>query len=171
MQVAAKQAAVALESVLNREAAEASQQELARERDHLRLLLEVSNAVAAKIDTRELFSAISVCLREALNVEYASLTLFDPDTNHLRRHSLDFPGGSGLLQEDAIIPIEGATAGEAFSKGTRLNVFPIVMPALRDRPEDIPPLVRYFAQQAARRMGKRITTIRSETMDGLVRYG
>jgi formate hydrogenlyase transcriptional activator len=118
MQVAARQAAVVLESVLNREAAEASQQELARERDHLRLLLEVNNAVAAKLDTRELFSAISVYLREALNVEYASLTLFDPETNHLRRHSLDFPGGSGRLQEDAIIPIEGTTAGEAFSKGT-----------------------------------------------------
>jgi len=52
----------------------------------------------------------------------------------------------------------------------RLNVFPIALPPLRDRPEDIPLLVRYFADQVARRMGKRITAIPSETMDALVRY-
>jgi formate hydrogenlyase transcriptional activator len=118
MQVVARQVAVALENVLSHESATASQQELACERDHLRLLLRVSNAVAAKLDTRELFSAISVCLREALDIEYSSLTLYEPETNRLRRHSLDFPGGSGLLRENAVIPIEGTTVGEAFSKGT-----------------------------------------------------
>ena len=38
----------------------------------------------------------------------------------------------------------------------RLNVFPIVSPPLRDAQEDIPPLVRYFAQKFATRMNKRI---------------
>ena len=52
----------------------------------------------------------------------------------------------------------------------RLNVFPIVMPPLRDRREDIPMLVRYFVQQVAQRMGRRIETIPSETMEDLVRY-
>jgi len=52
----------------------------------------------------------------------------------------------------------------------RLNVFPIVMPPLRERREDIPKLVRYFVQQVAQRMGKRIETIHSETMEALVRY-
>lgn len=117
MQLAARQTAVILESLLNREAAALSQQELARERDHLKLLLQVTNAVADKLDTRELFAAISACLREALNVEYASLTLFDPETNSLRRHSLDFPGGGGSLTENAIIPIEGTTVGQAFTRG------------------------------------------------------
>jgi formate hydrogenlyase transcriptional activator len=116
MQIAARQAAAVLESVLSHESSVASQLELSRERDHLRLLLQVSTAVADKLDTRELFSAISACLREALNVEYASLTLFDSQNNCMRRHSLDFPGSGGLLQENAVIPIENTVVGEAFTK-------------------------------------------------------
>ena len=52
----------------------------------------------------------------------------------------------------------------------RLNVFPITVPPLRDRREDIPMLVRHFAQQFARRMKKSIETIPSETMEALTRY-
>jgi formate hydrogenlyase transcriptional activator len=52
----------------------------------------------------------------------------------------------------------------------RLNVFPIINPALRDRREDIEPLVRYFTQKFARRMNKRIDSIPTATMDALTRY-
>ena len=52
----------------------------------------------------------------------------------------------------------------------RLKVFPIDVPPLRDRREDIPLLVRYFANKYARRMGKQIESIPSETMDALSRY-
>lgn len=52
----------------------------------------------------------------------------------------------------------------------RLNVFPLVIPPLRDRTDDIPPLVRHFTQKFARRMGRRITTIPAAVMEALVRY-
>ena len=52
----------------------------------------------------------------------------------------------------------------------RLNVFPVAMPPLRERPDDIPRLVRHFTQQFARRMGRRIETIPSAVMDALVHY-
>jgi formate hydrogenlyase transcriptional activator len=52
----------------------------------------------------------------------------------------------------------------------RLHVFPIIVPPLRERQEDIPMLVRYFAQRYATRMKKPIETIPAKTMDRLARY-
>jgi formate hydrogenlyase transcriptional activator len=52
----------------------------------------------------------------------------------------------------------------------RLNVFPLVLPPLRERSDDIPHLVRHFTQQFARRMGRRIETIPAAVMEALVRY-
>jgi formate hydrogenlyase transcriptional activator len=52
----------------------------------------------------------------------------------------------------------------------RLNVFPIEIPPLRARSEDIPLLVRHFVQQFAARMGKTIETIPADAMDALTGY-
>jgi formate hydrogenlyase transcriptional activator len=52
----------------------------------------------------------------------------------------------------------------------RLNVFPIDLPPLRERTEDIPPLVRHFVAHHARNVGRRIDAISPDVIDTLVRY-
>ncbi len=52
----------------------------------------------------------------------------------------------------------------------RLNVFPIEIPPLRDRPEDIPILVWTFVKELSKRMGKKIQSIPRKDMTGLVSY-
>ena len=52
----------------------------------------------------------------------------------------------------------------------RLNVFPIRMPPLRERREDIPPLVEHFVRKCAARMNKSITSIPAKTMERLVQW-
>jgi PAS domain S-box-containing protein len=52
----------------------------------------------------------------------------------------------------------------------RLNVFPVALPPLRERPEDIPVLVHYFVSRFAAKLGRKLTRVPAETMQRLVAY-
>src|SRR5262249_57253270 len=52
----------------------------------------------------------------------------------------------------------------------RLNVFPVHVPALRERPEDIPPLVAHFAEKYGTRFGNKISRIDRRALDTLQAY-
>ena len=113
-----QQVAVAVENVLNREAAEAYEQQLARERDRLRMLLDLNNAVVANLDAGRLFYAISACLKGSFRMEYASLGIYDPELDGFRLHALDFPATRGLIQENAVVPVNGSPSGYVMKHGT-----------------------------------------------------
>lgn len=68
--------------------------------------------------------------------------------------------------------LEEAIADSKFRKDLyyRLNVFPITVPPLRQRREDIPLMVEAFVERYARKMGKLITSIPKETMKALQDY-
>jgi len=52
----------------------------------------------------------------------------------------------------------------------RLNIFPLTVPALRDRVEDIPILVRYYVEEYARRMNRKIKEVPAAAMEAFSRY-
>jgi formate hydrogenlyase transcriptional activator len=111
----ARQVAVALDNALNFEQAESVQQQLKQERDRLSLVLEVNNAVVSMLDLHELLNAVSASLRRLVPHEYASLSLYDPETQRLQIHALDFPISKGLLQEGLSVPVEGSPTGRALT--------------------------------------------------------
>ncbi len=116
MQQVGRQVAVAVENVLNREAAEASRHDLERQRDRFSLLLRMTNTIASTLDLREVFQAVSLCLREMIPQDYASVILCDGHTQRVRLHALDFPDNEGALTEGTLSDVTGSLAGLAFER-------------------------------------------------------
>ena len=94
---------------------EPAEQRLTRERDRLQLLLDVNNSIASYLDLRDLFKAISRCLRQVIHHNAAALTLYDPDSGQLRIHTLDVERALGSVVEGELLPIEGNPTGLAFA--------------------------------------------------------
>jgi formate hydrogenlyase transcriptional activator len=99
MQQVAKQVAVAVDNVLHQQSSLAAQQQLRQERDHLRLLLEVNNAIVSHLDLGELFPAVSACLRRVVQHDGASLVLYDEQTRLYRVHVLLFANNESWIEE------------------------------------------------------------------------
>jgi len=116
MQQIGRQVAVAVENVLNREAAAAARQDVERQRDRFSLLLRMTNTMVSKLDLRDVFSAVSLCLREMVPQEYASLILCDGKNGRVRLHALDFPENRGALTEGAVSDVAGSLAGLALER-------------------------------------------------------
>ena len=113
MRQAVKQVAVAVDNALHFEEAGEARRELTAERDRLRLLLEVNNAVVKHLDLHELLAAVSASLRAVLHHEFISLSLYDPAREELRVHVLDFAEGKGLVREGISMRVEDAPSGLA----------------------------------------------------------
>jgi formate hydrogenlyase transcriptional activator len=111
----ASQVAVAVENALNHRQAEALQKQLRQERDRLKLLLAVNNAVVSSLALPQLFRAIPASVRSAMQCDATCLSL--PEGDNLRIHGLDFPRGKGFMREEMAVMIEESSAGQAFRTG------------------------------------------------------
>jgi formate hydrogenlyase transcriptional activator len=94
---------------LNSQDASTLQREVARERDRLKLLLDVNNAVVSNLSLTELFKVIPSSVRLAMQCDGACLSLPDLKNQQLEIHGLDFREGRGFLQEEMRLPIEGSS--------------------------------------------------------------
>ncbi|WP_321475456.1 sigma 54-interacting transcriptional regulator [uncultured Paludibaculum sp.] len=96
----------------------------------------------------------------------------------LQEHEFERLGGTKTLKVNVrLVAATHRNLQQMVADGTfrmdlfyRLNVFPVVLPPLRTRRDDIPLLVRHFVQKFARRMGRTIERIPSEIMEALMRY-
>jgi formate hydrogenlyase transcriptional activator len=105
-QLVATQIAVAVDNAFHSEEAQLYQQQLARERDTLRLMLDVNNAVASHLDLRQMLEATTKSLQRVMQFACVSVFLYESDRNSLRLRLLDFPGGRGLIDEDVEISLQ-----------------------------------------------------------------
>jgi formate hydrogenlyase transcriptional activator len=96
----------------------------------------------------------------------------------LQEHEFERLGATRTKRVDVrVVAATNRSLEEMVAAGTfrsdlyyRLNVFPISLPALRERTDDIPRLVRHLTQKLARRMNKRIEAIPADAMDVLCHY-
>ena len=93
----ASHVAVALECALARDSAELYQRQVVKERDRLRLLLEINNHIVSKLDINELFRSASASIRTYFRNDFTGFWLIDKQSNHLECIVLDFPSGKGSL--------------------------------------------------------------------------
>ncbi|MGB0911410.1 MAG: sigma-54-dependent Fis family transcriptional regulator, partial [Nitrospirales bacterium] len=93
-------------------------QDLTRERDHLRLLLDVNNAVVSHLELGDLFTSICSALRRVIPHEITSLYLYVPESHCFKRHVLDFPSGKGVLEVGGLIGFNDTPAGRVFQSRT-----------------------------------------------------
>jgi transcriptional regulator with GAF, ATPase, and Fis domain len=96
----------------------------------------------------------------------------------LQEREFERVGGAEMLRCDVRViaatnrDLHSAIASDSFRSDLfyRLNVFPITLPPLRERKEDIPTLVNYFVSRYAQRAGKRIDTIQKKSIEALQEY-
>jgi transcriptional regulator with GAF, ATPase, and Fis domain len=96
----------------------------------------------------------------------------------LQEHEFERVGGTKPIRANVRViaatnrDLQAAIADGAFRSDLyyRLNVFPIRLPPLRDRREDIPLLVNYFVDRYARRAGKKIKHIQKKSLEALQEY-
>ena len=93
----ASHVAVALECALSRDNAELYQRQVVKERDRLRLLLEINNHIVSKLDIDELFRSASISIRAYFRNDFTGFWLIDKQSNQLECVLLDFPSGKGSL--------------------------------------------------------------------------
>lgn len=137
LQRVASEVAVSVDGYLTRQA-------LLRERDRVRVLFEITNALVSKLPMDELFSAISEQLNRAVAHDFAVVTLLDKSTGEIHLKGLHSPGNMRFEIDETSGRPEGLPSGEALATGK-----PVVIAGL-DFERFPSPLYRKYADLGLR---------------------
>lgn len=117
LQQIANQLAIAVDNALSHQEARSYQDQLQRERDRLRLVLDVNNQIAPNLDLHNLLRSVSGNIRRVMQCDAVGVLLHDRKISALRGYALDFPGSRGFVLEGAIFPLESSLAGQVVRSG------------------------------------------------------
>jgi PAS domain S-box-containing protein len=134
-----------------------------------------TGADTRQIGRFEIANGSSICLDE---IGELPLELQAKLLRVIQNHEFERLGSSSTIKVDVrIIATTNRDLEKEVKKGRfrqdlyyRLNVFPITVPPLRQRREDIPLMVQAFMERYSKNMGKKITSIRKETIEALQNY-
>jgi formate hydrogenlyase transcriptional activator len=99
-----------------------NEQALKRERDRLRLLLEITSSVTSRLDLRQMVEALSTNLSRVMQCDVSALLLPDSDSGALRVTILHNPGARGPYREGSLVPMNSSISGQVLRKGKSIRI-------------------------------------------------
>jgi formate hydrogenlyase transcriptional activator len=98
------------------------EQALQRERDRLRLLLEITSSLASRLDLRQVVEALSTNLFKVMQCDVSALLLPDSEGGALRVTILHNPDSRGPFREGSLVPMKGSISGEVMRKAKAVRI-------------------------------------------------
>jgi formate hydrogenlyase transcriptional activator len=110
-----------------------NEQALQRERDRLRLLLEITSSVTSKLDLRQMVEALSTNLFRVMQCDVSALLVPDSESGALRVTILHNRDAKGPFREGSLVPMNGSISGQVLRKGKSIRIDSFEQ--VRDDPE------------------------------------
>ena len=110
-----------------------NEQALQRERDRLRLLLEITSSVTSRLDLRQMVEALSTNLFRVMQCDVSALLVPDSESGALRVTILHNPDAKGPFREGSLVPMNGSISGQVLRKGKSIRIDSFEQ--VRDDPE------------------------------------
>jgi formate hydrogenlyase transcriptional activator len=110
-----------------------NEQALQRERDRLRLLLEITSSVTSRLDLRQMVEALSTNLFRVMQCDVSALLIPDSESGALRVTLLHNPDMRGPYREGSLVPMNSSISGQVLRRGKSIRVDSFE--AVREDPE------------------------------------
>ncbi|MCG8158987.1 sigma 54-interacting transcriptional regulator [Brenneria goodwinii] len=107
----------AIKNIISREEINQLESDLLREQKHLKILLEVTNAISSKLEMQALLEEIAKAVEHVFHNQYSSLIFHDSERNMLQWEAVYFPGGATIVHPGTIKPMDDSPVSVTFKTG------------------------------------------------------